>query len=190
MQAYIKEKKEYVSFDLSQLSFVDEVKLTNTEGWKINVNYDNNKTWSLCIPKFDTNRISVKDNRYFLRTKYFRALDCVNSLVPTVASYIYKNREKFGITQSEEEISNTLKKDLFVARTLHANAFYDSETGRYIDLNTITSRVRVKTYVKPVLYIQSPSKYYIDYEIIRTTVFKNIMNNETNQNKVVSSNSA
>jgi hypothetical protein len=193
MQAYIKDKG-YVPFQTSQLSFVDEVRLTNTEGWKINLNYEDSKTWSLCIPKFDTTRVAVKDNRYFLRTKYFRALDCVNSLASTAANYIYKNRERFGVTYSEEEITNMLKKDLFVARTLHANAFYDSETGKNIDLDTVTSRFRVKCYIKPVVYV-FPQKCYIDLEVSRATIFRMIEKKEDNkkvykEKKTVASNSA
>lgn len=173
LQSYVR-GKGYVPYDQTQLSFVDEVKLTNAEGWKINVNYENTKSWSLCLPKFDTARVGMKENRYFLRTKYFRVLECINQLVDPVAHHIFTNRERLGVTKTEEEIKTMLTKDLFVARTLHCNVFMDADTHKQMDLTTLKSRFRVKCYVKPVVYIRN-DQIYIDLEIARATIFTNIV---------------
>jgi hypothetical protein len=166
--------KGTVPYDPSQLSFVDEVKLTNSEGWKLNLQYENTKSWSVPLPKFDTNQVSVKDGRYFLRTKYNRVLDRVNQLAAPIAKHIYQNREKLGVTISEKEIETMLMKDLFVARTLHPNVFVDGETGKQMDLSTLKSRFKVKCYVRPVVYIRDNNHLYIDLETVRACLFKQV----------------
>lgn len=168
MQAYIRGKGR-LPYDVTQLSFCDEMKLTNAEGWKLDLSYESNKSWSISLPKFETSRVSKKDNRFFLRTKFVRVVDSINMLVEPVAQYIYTNRERLGVTKTEEELKIILKKDLFVARTLHSNAFVDISTNKPIDLSTLKSRFRVKTYVKPVVYIRGET-VYIDLEIARATI--------------------
>lgn len=173
--------KGNVPCDLTQLSFCEGVKLTNTDGWKINIQYNDNKSYSLSIPKFDTDRVAVKGQRYLIRTRYSRVLKAINQLAKPVAHYVYENREKLGITKSEEEIENMLIKDIFVARTLHSNVFIDSSTNKAIELESIKSRFRVRCYVKPVIYIQG-EKVYIDLEIVRSLISTDLSDNNR-QNK-------
>lgn len=186
LQVYVR-GKGYVAYDPAKLFFIDEIKLTNAEGWKLNPQYDNTKSWSLCLPKFDTTHVGIKDNRYFLRTKYVRVIECLNQLTSPVANYIYTNREKFGVIQEECDIKTMLIKDLFVGRTLHSNVFMDADTGKQIDLSSLKSHFRVKCYVKPVIYIKHKvedgkvaknTQIYMDFEIARATVFTNIINKE------------
>lgn len=183
LQAYVRGTGR-VAYESTKLSFSDETKLTNADGWKLNLCYDNNKSWSLSLPKFDTARVSVKDKRYFLRTKYSRVLDSINELAGPVAQYIYANRERLGVTKSEDDIKKMLIKDLFVARTLHSNVFVDINTNKPMDLNTLKSRFRVKVYVKPVVYIRG-EEIYIDLEIARATIStdltKKSKNNESEE---------
>jgi hypothetical protein len=181
-QVYVR-GKGYVNYDPTQLSFADEIKLTNAEGWKINLHYENINVWSLALPKFDTGFVSVKNNRYLLRTKYHRVIDCVNQLVEPVVQYICKNREKLGVTKTEEELRTMLTKTLFVSRTLHPNVFIDKETHQQVDLETLKSHFRVKCYAKPVLYIRD-SDIYIDFETTRATIMKNTSNKKESENKV------
>ncbi|CAN5626321.1 hypothetical protein BH23THE1_BH23THE1_33140 [soil metagenome] len=186
-QVYIRGKGR-VPYDPTQLSFCDEVKLTNADGSKISLCYEKEKTWSFGLPKFDTNNVSVKDKRYFLRTKFFRVVDAVNQLTGPIAQYIHANGEKFKVSKSEEEIKKMLMKDLFVARTLHTNVFIDITTGKPMDLSTLKSRFRTKVYVKPVVYIRNDD-IYIDFEIVRATISTDLTNrqkvsSETNDENV------
>jgi hypothetical protein len=171
-RTYIRGKGR-VPFDPSLLTFLDATKLTNTDGWKLNTCYDDNKSWSLSLPQFETNHVATKNKRYFLRTKYSRVINAVNILIEPIANYIHTHREELGVTKSEEEIKVMLTKDSFVARTLHSNVFVDTNTNKEIDLDTLKSRFRVKLYVRPVVYIRD-QEIYIDFEITRATIFTDL----------------
>lgn len=162
LQAYLR-GKGCVQFDPSQISFLEPIQLTNTQGAKVGLEYESNRNWSLAMPKFNTKQIAMKNNRYFLRTKYRAVTEKANEIIPIIAEYVYLNGEKYGITQTKEEICQMLMKESFIARTLHSNVFIDFHTDKPLDVTQVQGPFQVKAYVKPVLYICQ--NMYVDFEI-------------------------
>ena len=174
LQVYHRNKGR-TDFDPKLLEFSEPYKLDKVTKIHLPV-YDQNRKWSLAMAPFGIKRISVKNERYFVKTKYRRVIDQINQLVPAVAKHLFDNREKYGITKTEEELQTLLKKDSFQCRTFYDRVFYDGDTRKPIDLKALNERgtsFKIMVSVKPTIYIADDGNIFIDLELMRATIYPN-----------------